>query len=82
MPYSFKDVSVGARVASNPARPYLLFFRRAPEAFWSHCKLQRCLIKLELCSSPRAVFLCGAALCCASGSGARALHSSTLCSLC
>lgn len=32
VPYSFKDVSVGAQVAGNPARPYLLFFRQAPEA--------------------------------------------------
>ena len=29
VPYSFKDVSVGAQVASNSARPYLLFFRQA-----------------------------------------------------
>ena len=38
MPYSFKDVSVGAQVAGNPARPYLLFFRQAPEASQSHRK--------------------------------------------
>ena len=39
VPYSFKDVSVGAQVAGNPARPYLLFFRQAPEASQSHRKL-------------------------------------------
>lgn len=28
VPYSFKDVSLGAQVASSHARPYLLFFRQ------------------------------------------------------
>ena len=57
MPYSFKDVSVGAQVASNPARPYLLFFRQAPRSFLSHWKLYYSLIIDALCSSSQVVFL-------------------------
>ena len=45
MPYSFKDVAFGKKVAESADRPTLMFFRHAP--FLQVCRSSRCTQSLQ-----------------------------------